>query len=441
MASCTKEAVIEVAAGLGFALMGVAAARASGRGEYVRAWLESGRHGEMDYLAKNVEVRLNPEGLVAGARSVICVADRYPSEPTTGGEATCTGDVGDAPVGRVARYAWGDDYHVVIKKRLHALADALRERWPGHEYRSAVDTAPVLEREHAVRAGLGWTGKHTLLINKGLGSWLLLGEIVTTLEIEGEGSGREENKSLFQNSSTQVVEGSKCCGSTVFHPWPSLSSGGERESEKDRSLTVAARRDHTLVNLDSSGSESKPDLPDMEAGHCGTCTRCIDACPTGCIEAYRLDAQRCISYLTIEYRGVIETELHEAMGDWVAGCDVCQEVCPFNEPLRIDRLGGGSGAVDARYATRPPGPGVRLIDVLGWDVEARREAMRGSSLKRIKLDMMKRNALIAAGHYLVRHEDQRLLAKVGALATDASEGELVRETAKQVVGRLERAGV
>ena len=140
----------------------------------------------------------------------------------------------------------------MIKKRLFRLADLLRERWPDHHYKVAVDTAPILEREHAMRAGLGWVGKHTLIIHPRLGSWLLLGQIVTTLDIQ-------------------------------------------------------------------------PDEPAID--HCGTCTRCIDACPTNCIEPYQLDAQRCISYLTIEHRSLIDHEFHSAMGDWIAGCDVCQEVC------------------------------------------------------------------------------------------------------------------
>lgn len=350
------QAVARTAAQLGFALIGVAPAIPTKRSEYIRDWLGAGRHGQMAYLADNIERRMDPRRLLPGARSVICIADRHP--------ATTAPSSQDAQAsGKIARYAWGNDYHEIIKKRLFALADALREVWPNEQYRAAVDTAPILEREHAVQAGLGWIGKHTLLIHPDLGSWLLLGQIVTTLAIEAD---------------------------------------------------------------DEPSQRAIPD-------HCGTCTRCIDACPTQCIEPYRLDASRCISYLTIEHRSLIDPELHEPMGDWIAGCDVCQEVCPFNRAEKRDNASFLGLLPD--YAIRPPAPAIPLLDLLEWDREARQVALKRSALKRIKLDMFKRNALIAAGNYLNDHTDKILRQRIEEISEDRLEPEMVRATARQVMKR------
>ena len=362
-ASASAQLIGRLAEQENFALVGVAPAGASDYVQYIRQWLGAGKHGQMAYLAHRLDKRLDPSKWLPAARSVICVADRY---------LASTHEVvpGQAATGRIARYAWGDDYHKVIKKRLHTMADTMQQRWPGHQFRAAVDTAPLLEREHAQRAGLGWIGKHTLLIHQDLGSWLLLGQIVTTLPVE---------------------------------PDP----------------------------------QHKP-----VTDHCGTCTRCIDACPTDCISPYQLDASRCISYLTIEHRGPIEPSLQPMMGDWVAGCDVCQEVCPFNDRTsglqqgQAGRAGNVvTGAVHPRYEPRPPAPALKLLEILDWDAETRQKAFTKSALKRIKLDQLKRNALIAAGNYLVNHEDKQLRRRVGELA-DKDESPLLRRTARQVLDRL-----
>ena len=341
--------VRDMAMDLGFALAGVTRAIPSQRGEFVRRWLDAGRHGEMAYMARNLDVRLDPAKLLPGAMSVICVADAYPAAPIEQEDTS-------QPVGRVARYAWGDDYHKTIRKRLFELADALRSRRPEHEFRAAVDTAPILEREHAAAAGLGWIGRNTMLVNRQLGSWLLLGQIVTTLDVA-------------------VAE------------------------------------------------------PASDAGRCGACRRCVDACPTGCIspEGYELDADRCISYLTIEHRGAIDPALHRPMGDWVAGCDVCQQVCPFNSDP------SPAPGCQPAYTLRPPGPLVSLIELLDWDADARSRALQRSALKRIKLDMFKRNALIAAGNWLAKHTDEPLQKRVERAASDPAESEMVRQTARQVL--------
>ncbi|MCE9592266.1 MAG: tRNA epoxyqueuosine(34) reductase QueG [Planctomycetes bacterium] len=346
---------------LGFAMLGIAPADAADHADHVKQWLAAGRHGEMTYMEAALAERLDPRRLVPGAKSIICVADLYADR------AAPEPPLPPAPAGRIARYAWGDDYHKVMKKRLHRLADDLREVWPDEEYRTTVDTAPILEREQALRAGLGWVGKNTMLIHPRLGSYMLLGEIVTTLALETAGDA------------------------------------GQAISD-----------------------------------HCGTCTRCIDACPTRCIDpaGYTLDASRCISYLTLEHRGPIAPELHAPIGDWLAGCDVCQEVCPFNAPLDAPP----PAAIHPAHRPRPPAPAIPILDLLQWDADARREAFERSALKRIRLDQLKRNALIIAGNYLgvaTGHPDPALLARVRAIANDPDETELVRTTARQVLERME----
>lgn len=297
----------------GFSLAGVCAAERTAHEQAFRDWLAVGKHGEMRYLADHADVRIDPELFLPGIKSFIMLADQY---------ATRNDERAALPrgQGRIARYAQGRDYHTEMKKRLHALCDELRAQHPQHRFRAFVDTAPVLEREHALRAGLGWIGKHTLLIHPERGSWLLLGGIATTLE---------------------------------------------------------------LVRTDEDTPEPIPD-------HCGSCTRCIDACPTDAITPYSVDATCCISYLTIEHRSAIPAELAPHLGEWLFGCDICQEVCPHNSP-RGDAV--DIGTPHPAYAS------VRtsfdLLDVLGWTEADRRNALKGSAMKRAKLDMWQRNAWIA----------------------------------------------
>jgi epoxyqueuosine reductase len=357
--------VHRLAAAEAFTLLGIAPAQPSAYAAHLRQWLAAGKHGQMAYLADPARLApmLDPAKLLPGARSIICVADRYAlKEP-----APSADDDPDLALGRIARYAWGNDYHEILTKRLHRLADGLHAAWPGHAFRSAVDTAPVLEREHAMRAGLGWVGKNTLLIHPRLGSYLALGEIITTL---------------------------------------------------------------TLQTSAEAGSDAATD-------HCGTCTRCIDACPTAAIapQGYSLDARRCLSYLTIEHRGPIDPALHPPLGSWLAGCDVCQEVCPFNhsrEPWeqRADT------STPAAYQPRPPAPAIALLHVLTWSSADRQRVLQRSALKRIALDDWKRNALIAAGNYLARHDDPELRQRIAELSGSAAEGDAVRQTARQVLERL-----
>lgn len=365
---------------MGFGLCGIAPARPSPHADHVRRWIAQGQHGEMGYLERHLDVRLDPGRLIDGARSVIAVADRYADTADTAADSAEGEARNRGHQGRIARYAWGDDYHKVIKKRLHRLCDTLAERFADHTFRAAVDTAPVMEREFAVAAGLGWVGKHTLMIHPRHGSWFLLGVIVTTLDLP-------DSCELGHTGGTY--------------------SGGD---------------------------------------HCGTCTRCIDACPTDAIaaEGYALDATRCISYLTLEHRTAIDPTLHTGMGDWLAGCDICQEVCPHNrerDTLGHTRL-SEYGQLPIHPAYAPRTTTLDLIDVLGWSPEDRQAAFRGSALKRMKLEMVKRNALIAAGNALRERWDDALHARIAALADDAGEPELVRQTAAELLSALreERIG-
>ena len=348
----TTDAILRRCRELGFALAGVAPARPTERAAELDAWLDAGRHGEMDYLDRRRDVLVDPRRLLDGARSVICVADRYHDGGLDIDPGLRAGP-GAAPAGRIARYARGADYHRVIRRRLRVLSDELSARHPDEAFRTCVDTAPLLERELAEKAGLGAVGKHTLLIARGTGSYLLLGEIVTTM---------------------------------VLTPTPT----------------------------------AEPDP-------CGTCTRCIDACPTRAITPWAVDATRCISYLTIEHRSPIERRYHRAMGDWIFGCDVCQEVCPHNQPTARS----SSASVHEAYAPRRTG--FDLLEVLGWTEDDRRAAFVTSALKRAKLAMMKRNALIAAGNALARHDDAALRARIEAIAADGAEDEVVRTTAGAVL--------
>jgi len=304
------EAIKSRAVELGFDLAGIAPAAPAAHREHFRRWLDEGLAGSMHpWLERRFEERTDPRVYLPGAQSIICVAANY-FAPVPSTTATPPGQRG-----RIARYALGEDYHQVMMRRLHTLADWLRRQCPGARTRCAVDTAPVMEKEHAARAGIGWMGKNTCIINPRLGSWLVLGEIITTASLPPD----------------------------------------------------------------------QP-LPDR----CGTCTRCIDACPTHAIIApYRLDARRCIAYLTIEHRGQIPDELRGAVAPWLFGCDVCQEVCPWNAHATPAR--------DPAFAPRLPPEGLDVHEVLRWTDDDRRAILRRSAMRRATLSMLKRNAGITAG--------------------------------------------
>lgn len=292
---------------LGFDLVGIAPAEPSMHRAYFRQWLDNGRAGDMDYLDRRFDERIDPATYLPGARSVVCVAMNYhfPLGDPAAGESA-----------RVARYALGDDYHELIKQRLYDLADWVRERVPGSRTRCGVDTAPIMEKELAARAGVGWMGKNTCIINREAGSWLLLGEVISTLEL----------------------------------PF---------------------------------------DEPAID--YCGTCQRCIDACPTQAITApYELDASRCISYLTIELHDrPIPAELQPKLEGWIFGCDICQEVCPYNR--------AAPAAEDPALRPRFASGRINPDEILSWSDDDYYRRLRGSAMRRVKLPVLQRNARLSLG--------------------------------------------
>ncbi len=309
-----------IAAGAGFERCGIARADAIGRGDYVRWWLGQSMAGSMEYLHRHLEKRLDPRELMPGAKSAIVVALVYKQSSPNHGLAAQPpplprGDTGGSePRGRIAMYAWGEDYHNVLRDNLRAMENKLRtEINEPFQCRICVDTAPIIEREIAAAAGIGWIAKNTVVIDPELGSYFFLGVMLTTLDIA-------------------------------------------------------------------------PDAP--IADHCGTCTACLDACPTQAFMApYQMDASRCISYLTIEHRGDISRPFQEMMGDWIFGCDVCQDVCPHNRRAPDTH--------EPRFALRNPAPAPPLKELLAWGEAEYRENIRDSAISRARLDMLKRNAIIA----------------------------------------------
>jgi epoxyqueuosine reductase len=355
---------------LGFAAAGIAPALATSYEQEFRDWLAAGKHGSMEWLTELLAERLDVRRMLPGARAVLVVADAY---------ATPADGSSDAPIapgsGRIARYARGRDYHAVVKRRLHRLADRLRGAHPGAEFRAFVDTGPALEREHAARAGIGWIGKHTLLINPESGSWFVLGGIATTLH-------------LLPDPDRQII-----------------------------------------------------------TDHCGSCTRCIDACPTQAITPYSVDAQLCISYLTIEHEGPIDSGLHASMGDRLIGCDICQDVCPFNAATddrpRHGLPGREPAAINPAYASSMGvGPSLPLLNVLSWSEADRTGVMSSSAAKRATLIMLKRNAVIAAANAIARGQAgtdaAALRARIAEIAADPTEALVLRETAQSVLEELSR---
>ena len=341
-----KPAIREQALALGFDAVGFAAASLGPEARaHLADYLAKGYHGDMGWLVPRVEQRAHPQALWPAAKTVVVLGMNY--GPTEDPLAM----LGEPEHGAISVYARGRDYHDIVKSRLKALARFIGERWPG-ELKVFVDTAPVMEKPLAERAGLGWQGKHTNLVSRGLGSWLFLGEIYLALELE-------------------------------------------------------------------------PDPP--EADHCGECRRCLDACPTRAFPApYRLDARRCISYLTIELKGSIPVALRPLIGNRVYGCDDCLTVCPWNKFAQVAREPG--------FATRPALTNPDLGRLAALDDAGFRSLFSGSPVKRIGRDRFVRNVLIAIGN----SGAPSLLEVVRPLLADASP--LVRAMAAWAWLRLAPAG-
>ncbi len=301
---------------LGFVLGGVTLAAAPHRLQHFHTWLDAGYAGQMQYLSDRREAYAHPRHVLDGCRSILMLALPYaPIEDSTGGRQAST-------VGKVAKYAQGSiDYHDVIHDRLKELKRWLLERHPRAAVRGVVDTAPLLERELAEAAGLGWVGKNTLLLNRQWGSTFFLAALLTDLELQ-------------------------------------------------------------------------PDEP-YEKGYCGTCTACLDACPTSAFPApFVLDATKCISYLTIEHREAIDPTLRQRLDGWVFGCDVCQEVCPWNRYTAKTR---DNDCLTPEFEPRKDLTQLDLLDALELTEEQFRQRFRKTPLWRAKRRGLLRNAILIAG--------------------------------------------
>ena len=366
------------AARLGFVACGITSASAD-HGAALGEWLESGAHGEMGWMESRATERGSPQGLWPEAQSVIALAMSY--APTIDPMA-----LAEEPArGRISVYAQGVDYHDVVKKALKALA-----RWivaeTGAGVKVFVDTAPVMEKPMGQLAGLGWQGKHSNLVSREHGSWLFLGSVFTTLPIE--------------------------------EPLP--FRGGAGVGNVDRSIVLTLPT--PTPPLKGRGSSLVPDRPHED--QCGSCTACQTACPTNAFPApYKLDARRCISYLTIEHKGPIPHEFRKVIGNRIYGCDDCLAVCPWNKFAE-------SAAANLAFAPRPGMDGPELATLLALDDPAFRLMFAKTPIKRIGRDRMVRNAAIAAGN----SGDGALIAPLQALLAD--DAEVVREAASWALSEL-----
>jgi epoxyqueuosine reductase len=340
-----KSRLIEFCRELGFDSCRIAACASPAHADEFRNWLEDGAHGEMHYMARGEEKRRDPQKILPGARSIIVLAMNYFQGDEVRRSQT-------AATGRVARYAWGDDYHEVIAAKLQKIDQWLRDFAGEQKY--YVDTGPILERDHAAQAGVGWHGKSTMLIDEKLGTWFFLSEILTTLELP-------------------------------------------------------------------------PDAPVRD--RCGTCERCITACPTGAITApHKLDARRCISYLTIELKGAIPTELRPLMGDRIFGCDDCLDACPWNRFAKVSRESAFAARTPSRSGTSTTAFALR--DYLRLTDAEFRNLFRDSPIKRIKRRGFLRNVCVALGNVGTRDD-------LPALERAASDPEpLIAEHARWAIQRI-----
>ena len=289
---------------MGFAKCGIVAAEPLyAESERLEGWLGRSFNGNMAWIEREPAKRSDPKLIFPEARSLIAVAMNYftPHEHFP-----------EPAQGKISRYAWGDDYHDVLKQRLHELLEWIKAKAPETEGKVCVDTAPVMEKAWAVRAGLGWIGKHSNLITKEVGSWVFLGEILLNVDLE-----------------------------------------------YDR---------------------------DVVDDHCGTCTACLDACPTGAIvEPYVVDSRKCISYATIELRDeTLPPDIASNLNGWLYGCDICQDVCPWN---RFEKPAG-----EPRFEPRRGETSISLETIEAMEHEEYVERFRKSAMKRTKLSGLKRNA-------------------------------------------------
>jgi epoxyqueuosine reductase len=341
------EAIKEKAYELGFDLIGVAPAKRAPHADAYASWVESGFAATMGYMTRDVARRQDPRQIVPGACSVIVVGLSY-------FVANPPADLWNDPSrGRIARYAWGVDYHEVMTPRLRQLAEFIAgETRREVQSRLYVDTGPVLERDFAAEAGLGFIGKNTCLINPMIGSFLFLGEILVDLELD------------FDE--------------------PASGSGASIGFEARRGPATKEGRDYHLEPSPTSA---------RRVGTCAACTRCLEACPTRAFPApYILNSNRCISYLTIELKDSIPLDLRPLIGNWIFGCDVCQSVCPwprrFSRPTRWEFLDND-----------PERVAPRLLDLISLSDDEFRARFRQTPLWRAKRRGLLRNVAVALGNW------------------------------------------
>ncbi|HSW55284.1 MAG TPA: tRNA epoxyqueuosine(34) reductase QueG [Ignavibacteriaceae bacterium] len=297
----TNEIVIQKAKSIGFDLVGFAKAEMlEQESEHLQQWLNNNYHAGMDYMVRNFEKRKDVKQILPEAKSVFSLGLNYYTPDSYSN---------DDAKGKVSRYAWGKDYHLIIWSMLNELEEELKKVDPSFESISYVDTGPVMDKAWAVRSGIGWLGKHTNVINREIGSWFFIANIITNYEFDY--------------------------------------------------------------------SESIPDF-------CGTCTACIDACPTSAIvKEYVVDANKCISYLTIENKEEISAEFKGKFDNWLFGCDICQDVCPWNQKFPLETL---------IRDFQPQNKELKLDDILEMNEDEFKEKFKTSPVKRAKLTGMKRNA-------------------------------------------------
>ncbi|MEY4178636.1 MAG: Epoxyqueuosine reductase [Planctomycetota bacterium] len=356
----TSEEIKAAARELGFSLTGICQAAIAPGFDCLADWLAAGYAGEMSYLASRYDAYAHPRHVLDGVRTLVMLGWEYRvDEPI----------LPEAGQGRVSRYAWSDrDYHEVIRERLNLLATRLATLAPGCRVRGVVDTAPLLEREFAQLAGIGWIGKNTLLIHREVGSWFFLAALLTDLPLT-------------------------------------------------------------------------PDVP-WESDHCGSCRACLDACPTQAFPApYVLDASRCVSYLTIEHREPVPPSLRAGLGNWLFGCDICQEVCPWNQHAARRRSNASfepAVAADTSQPARPwntfrPRSDANPMDLIGLfhaDEATMRARFRHTPLWRAKRRGLLRNAAYVLGN-------QRVPQAVDALLGGLEDAEpLVRGACAWALGQF-----
>ncbi|MBI3587016.1 MAG: tRNA epoxyqueuosine(34) reductase QueG [Ignavibacteriales bacterium] len=290
---------------LGFNKVGIARAEIlTEEGKHLQEWLNRRYHGTMDWMERNLEKRIDPRNIVPDAKSVISVAMNYYADVP---------HANSPEIGKISRYAWGDDYHILVTARIQSLVDCIKHEKPDANAKAYVDTGPAMDKAWAVRAGIGWLGKHTNVITKEYGSWVFLGEIISDVDLEYD---------------------------------------------------------------------------EPIADFCGSCTACIVACPTHAIvEPYVLDSTKCISYLTIEHKGEIPGELKPKFENWIYGCDICQDVCPWNSFQQQTN--------EQAFLPREANVAPQLKELQNITKEEFKERFRKSPIKRPKREGFIRNVKAA----------------------------------------------